>query len=126
MTETKEPRKPLIFKETPKPPTFSVYVPAVSVPAEIERVAHWTERLKKAGIAVTSTWPSVIALIGAANPRDACTQDRRRWAAQCLWEVGCANALWLMCPPPSVLVTDAWAWVELGTAYTRAQLIVSS
>jgi hypothetical protein len=113
--------------ETKKPlplTTFSVYIAASSAPLEIERVQRGAERLKGAGITVVSTWPGVVAPIGTLSSRDSSLHDRRRWAVQWLWEVGSANALWLMCPPPGVLTDHEW--VAFGTAYTRASLIVSS
>lgn len=103
---------------------FRVYISAASTPDQIERVALWANRLTKSGIAVVSTWPSVVAQVGSANPRDASTDDRRRWSATDLAEVANADALWLMCPPPGC--ASRGAWVEAGFAYSRSLLIVSS
>lgn len=103
---------------------YRVYIAAASTSDQIERVTTWTNRLTKAGIAVVSTWPSTVTAVGAGNPRDASADARRRWSAQDLHEVGSADALWLMCPPDGGATRGAW--VELGCAYTRALLIVSS
>jgi hypothetical protein len=103
---------------------YRVYIAAASTPDQIERVTTWANRLTRAGIAVVSTWPAVIGQVGATNPRDASVSDRRGWSAQDLSELTSADAIWLLCPPPGT--TTRGAWVELGCAYSRALLIVSS
>lgn len=103
---------------------FRVYIAAASTPDQIERVATWANRLTKAGIVVVSTWPATVTAVGAGNPRDASVDQRRQWSAQDLTEVARAEALWMMCPPAGGATRGAW--VELGCAYTRALLIVSS
>ncbi len=115
MIETKKPRTQT---------TFSVYIAASSEPLEIVRAQRWTARLKEAGISVVSTWSNSSDLITEAPFRDTSDDKRCCLAAQALHEVSRANALWLMCPPPGV--STPTPWVELGVAYIRAMLIVSS
>lgn len=103
---------------------YRVYLAAASTPGQIERVQLWTARLRSAGVTVTSTWPSTVTAVGAGNPRDATVAQRRGWAVQELRELERADALWLLAPPNGV--TTRGAWVELGVAYTRAMLVVSS
>lgn len=103
---------------------MKIYLAAASTPDQIERVTAWHNRLSKAGMHVVSTWPAVIGQIGATNPRNATAAERRGWSATDLQELSSADALWLLCPPSGV--TTRGAWVELGVAYDRAKLIVSS
>ena len=104
---------------------YRVYIGAASTALETARARRCAEQLRAAGVEVVSTWWDVIAATGGVgNPRDATVDQRRQWSAQDLSELSRADALWLLCPPPGV--TTRGAWVELGTAYARALLIVSS
>lgn len=103
---------------------YRVYLAAASTPDQIERVQRWSSRLVVAGITVVSTWPATVIADGAGNPRDATIAKRRCCAVSDLREIERADALWLFCPPAGV--TTRGAWVELGVAYTRAMLVVSS
>lgn len=103
---------------------YRVYIAAASSPDQIERARAMAARCRDLGIEVVSTWTDVIASVGVANPREATTDQRRQWSAQDLWEVARAHALWLLFPPAGQ--TSFGAGVELGSAYARARLIVSS
>lgn len=74
----------------------SVYVAASS--AEMSRAVTWMERLKLAGIRVTSNWPALIAEVGDANPLDATQEQRFTWASRQRREVASADLLWLLMP----------------------------
>lgn len=103
--------------------TFSVYIAASSAPSEVERAKQCGARLTAAGVNVVSTWTAAVDVHGG-NPRDAAVGQRRHWAARDLLELGRADALWLLCPPTEAPTRGAW--VELGAAYMRAMLVVSS
>lgn len=103
---------------------YRVYIAAASTVLETARAVHCAERLRAAGVEVVSTWPDTVTSVGAGNPRDATTSQRRQWSATDLAELASADALLLLCPPPGI--TTRGAWVELGCAYARALLIVSS
>lgn len=102
---------------------YRVYIAAASVPSEIERVDRWAAKLTAAGIEVVSTWPRNIREVGAANPREATREQRRRWAEACIGQVDATDVLWLMCPPIGVQTRGAWS--ELARAYDSATIISS-
>lgn len=101
---------------------MNVYIAAAS--AEIERADHWARRLRAAGIGCTSSWIENVRRVGAGNPVDAGADKRRGWSLGCLADVEGSDALWLLAPPADVVTFGAW--VELGYAFSRDKLLVSS
>lgn len=103
---------------------YRIYLAGASTTDEIARVQRWSKRLTDAGLCVVSTWPGLVTAVGAGNPRDASNEQRRIWSTRDLNELTTANALWLLCAPAEIATRGVW--VELGVAYARAHLIVSS
>lgn len=68
---------------------------------EIDRARRWIAALRTDGIHVTSSWPENVAAVGSANPRDAATPDRARWANNCVDELVRAELIWFLAPAPT-------------------------
>lgn len=99
----------------------SVYVAASS--SEMARAKEWINRLRHAGLRVTSTWPEVIASVGSANPRDAADEDRHGWAFQDLTEIDQADLLWFLVPREA---NGRGAYFESGYARARDKVLILS
>ena len=103
---------------------FRVYVAAAADPSEAARVRAVIAMLRARGFIVTSTWPDVVAAVGASNPRDASVVDRRQWSTQCLVEIDASDAVWALVPDRPV--TTIGAWWECCYAYsTQKHLVIS-
>lgn len=92
--------------------------------ADADRCARWHAKLVAQGIAVTSTWLSVIATVGSANPRDASRDDRERWSTADLAELHAADVVWFLVPP--IDKPTRGAWLELGVAVSANKRVVCS
>ena len=102
---------------------LSVYCAGSSDPACLPRIYWAMVELERAGIRVVSTWPQNVASVGAANPRDASSDQREDWMRECLRQIESADVLWFVVPSPQ---TTRGAWIELGYAYALGKTIVSS
>jgi len=93
--------------------SFSVYVAASS--RDIERAELAMNKLRDAGIDVTSTWIDTIRKVGDANPQNATNEQRRSWSGADVAEVMNSDALWLLMPKsPSFGAT-----FEFGFAFAK-------
>lgn len=102
---------------------MKVYVAGSS--AEMPRAEHWVKALREAGITVTSTWTDVITSVGSANPIGVSPEQRRSWSyTDLVVDLGPADWLWFLVPPPSVQTRGAW--VELGVAFAARKSIICS
>lgn len=102
---------------------MKVYVAGSS--AEPERAVRWSTALREAGITVVLTWPETVAQVGSANPTGVGAEQRRAWAYQDLVvELGEADWLWFLVPPPTAPTRGAW--VELGYAFAERRHIICS
>lgn len=97
-----------------------VYVAASSAPDQMARAHAVSERLRKAGIELTSTWIASITAVGEANPRDASREQRAQWSDACLTGVEQADVVLLLVPP--VTSPTRGAWVELGAVLMLIRL----
>lgn len=101
----------------------SVYIAASS--QDIDRVKHWTEHLRLAGIAVTSGWVDSIAENdGIANPRNVTRDVRMRYSRQNAEAIDKAHLLWFLMPAADK--TTCGAWWEHGYAYKAGKFLVAS
>lgn len=104
---------------------MKVYVAASAAPDSAWRVNAAIAALRDAGVAVTCTWPEVVAATpGGSNPRDASDADRRAWSAQDLAEIDAADAVWFLAPTPPA--TTRGAWFEAGYAFAKGKRLVFS
>lgn len=78
----------------------------------------------EAGLHVVSTWPTVVADVGSANPRDVSRLQALRWSQVDLDEVLVADVVWFLTPSPGH--STRGAWVEWGVAWQAGKLIVAS
>lgn len=101
--------------------SIRVYVAAAS--QDWDRAEHWMQRLRDAGVTVTSTWVETIRAAGAANPADASDFDREKWARDDFDQVAYSDLLWLLVPDDA---PGRGAYAELGFAWGCAVPIVSS
>lgn len=101
--------------------SIRVYVAAAS--QDWDRAEHWMQRLRDAGVAVTSTWVETIKTVGAANPTDADDFDREKWARDDLDQVAYSDLLWFLVPDDA---PGRGAYAELGFAWGAAVPVVSS
>lgn len=90
---------------------------------ELVRALYWSDRLRAAGVDVVSTWPGVIAAVGAANPRDATRAQRRSLSGGCLQELATADVLWMLAP---AVGHGRGAYAELGAAHALGKRLVAS
>jgi len=90
----------------------AIYVAGAS--SEIARAKHVMQRLREAGLVVTSTWIDTITSVGDANPMGAPREQRYIWSATDLNEVSQASIFYLLLPDKGV--TTSGAYVELGYA----------
>jgi len=74
-------------------------------------------------IEVVSTWPSLIKAVGAANPADASTADRKAWSLADVAELERATILWLLAP---TVGAGRGAYFELGYALALGMTIIAS
>lgn len=81
---------------------------------DVNRCRHWHMQLVGAGVEVVSTWIDSVAAVGNANPRGATAEARTGWSRTCLEQIGDADVLWFLVPPPDRRTCGAW--VELGYA----------
>jgi len=88
----------------------AVYVASSS--SEIERAERVMEKLRGAGMIVTSSWAANIRKVGAANPMDAPREQQAVWASTCLHEVSIASITLLLFPTTPTI----GAWHEVGYA----------
>jgi hypothetical protein len=99
-----------------------VYVAGAA--AEMSRVIDAIAALEGAGIAVTCTWPQVVAATpGGANPADASCADRARWSGRDVTEVADSDVLWFLVPDG---LTTRGAWFESGVAHALGKHLVFS
>jgi hypothetical protein len=90
---------------------------------EITRAVTWMRALESEGVDVVSTWPSVIATVGVANPSSATPDQRARWSSSCMREVSTCDVLWILAPNGS---HGRGAYAELGAAWAWGKRIVAS
>lgn len=99
---------------------MKVYVSASS--KEIGRARLWMNKLRRAGIEVTSTWVECITSVGDANPAHATRGQRIAWAQKDLDEIDAADVMWLLMPQ----TPTSGAWLEYGYAIMRDKMLLVS
>lgn len=90
---------------------ISVYVAGAI--AEIDRAEHWIERLRDAGVRVTSTWIAKVRAAPGARDCDVSDEVAASIASGCFAEIDESNVLWQLFPAER---RGRGAFVELGYA----------
>lgn len=98
-----------------------IYVAASS--DELARAVRWSKKLRSCLHVVVSTWPNVIAEVGASNPPDADRTSRREWALADLAELRTSDLVWILAPIQS---HGRGAYWEAATAVSLGIPVVSS
>jgi nucleoside 2-deoxyribosyltransferase len=96
--------------------SFSIYVAASS--HEIDRAEQCMAALRKAGVIVTSLWPTTIRDVGDANPRDASLGQRYEWADADIAQVNSAAGFLLLMPQKASM----GAAFEFGFAFASEKV----